>query len=122
MSRVVHFEIPADDPDRAQKFYSGVFGWKINKWQGPVDYWLVMTGDSIKPGIDGAITRRQEPVTAVANTVDVPSVDDIAEKVISNGGKVVTPKMAVPGVGYMCYCRDTEGNTFAIMKEDKSAQ
>ena len=122
MPRVVHFEFPADDPERATKFYAGVFGWKIEKWPGPVDYWLITTGPDDHPGINGAIMRRQSPQHTVYNTIDVPSLDDFAKKVVAHGGKVAVPKTAIPGVGYMAYCQDTEGNTFGIMQEDRSAK
>ena len=62
MSRVNHFEINADDPERAAKFYANVCGWKIDKWKGPIEYWLVTTGESDEPGIDGAIMRREKPL------------------------------------------------------------
>ncbi|MFY9638587.1 MAG: VOC family protein, partial [Methanobacterium sp.] len=52
---MIWFEIPADDPGRAAKFYENVFGWKVEKWEGPFDYWLVTTGEAEEPGIDGAI-------------------------------------------------------------------
>ena len=58
MPRVVHFEIAADDPDRATRFYQDVFGWQSSKWEGPEEYWLVMTGSPSEPGIDGGIGRR----------------------------------------------------------------
>ena len=122
MPRVVHFEIPADNPERAVKFYSDVFGWQINKWEGPQDYWLVATGASDQPGIDGAITRRQSPVTVPDFTVDVESVDDAVGKVTASGGTVVAPRMPVPGVGYLAYCQDTEGNLFGVMQADETAR
>ena len=122
MSRVVHFEIPADDPERAVKFYTKVFGWKINKWEGGMDYWLVSTGDRSGPGIDGAIMQRSETASSVVNSIDVPLVDDFIKKVTKNGGKVVTPKTPIPGVGYFAYCKDTEGNVFGIMQSDKSVK
>ena len=122
MSRVVHFEIPADDPERATKFYTKVFGWKINKWEGGMDYWLVSTGDKSAPGIDGAIMQRSEMASTVVNSVDVPSVDDFIKKVTKNGGKVVTPKTPIPGIGYFAYCKDTEGNMFGIMQPDMSVK
>ena len=121
MSRVVHFEIPADDPARAVKFYEAAFGWKIQKWDGPEDYWLAMTGEEGQPGINGAITGRGEPTTVVVNTMDVASVDDAIARVIANGGTVLMPKMPVPGVGYLAYFRDTEGNAFGMMQNDPSA-
>jgi len=58
MSRVVHFEIPVDDPERAGKFYANAFGWQIGSWGGPADYWICSTGAQDAPGIDGALTRR----------------------------------------------------------------
>ena len=121
MPRVVHFEINADNPERAVGFYENVFGWKIEKWAGPVDYWLVMTGEQAEPGIDGGIMQRSQAQGTV-NTVDVPSLDDFVQKVTSVGGKVVQPKTAVPGVGYLAYCEDTEGNIFGMMQNDTSAQ
>jgi predicted enzyme related to lactoylglutathione lyase len=121
MARVVHFEIPADDPARAVKFYETVFGWKIQKWDGPENYWLAMTGEEGQPGINGAITGRGEPTTVVVNTMDVASVDDSIAQVVANGGSVLMPKMPVPGVGYLAYFRDTEGNAFGIMQNDPNA-
>jgi len=74
MGRVVHFEIPADNPERAVKFYTKVFDWKIERWQGPVEYWLVMTGPTDQPGIDGGLMRRNPPFNGTVNTVDVASL------------------------------------------------
>jgi predicted enzyme related to lactoylglutathione lyase len=117
MKRVIHFEISADNPDRAVKFYQDVFEWEIIKWDGPVDYWLTTTGDENQPGINGAIKNRVDPKQATINTIDVPSVDDFIEKILNAGGKVIMPKMEIPGVGFHAYCQDTEGNIFGIMEE-----
>jgi len=122
MLRVVHFEINADDPERAAKFYQEIFGWKIKKWEGPIDYWLVTTGSEGQPGINGGIMKRMNPQASTYNTVDVPSVDEFSKKITEHGGKVVVPKTAVPGVGYVAYCADTEGNVFGIMQEDPTAK
>lgn len=116
MARVVHFEIAATDPEKVIDFYKNVFGWQIEKWNGPTDYWLVNTGDQAKPGINGAITPREGSLGATINTIDVPSFDDALEKVITNGGKAITDKTDIPGVGIMCYCEDVEGNKFGIME------
>jgi len=121
MSRVVHFEFTADDPERATRFYHEVFGWQSHKWDGPQDYWLIKTGEEGEPGIDGAIMRRDSAGTTTVNTVDVSSVDEIVTKVEQAGGKVVAPKMPLPGMGYFAYCSDTEGNMFGIMQSDSSA-
>ena len=121
MPRVVHFEVNADDGERAVQFYTNVFGWTVQKWNGPVEYWLLMTGEG-EPGIDGAVTTRQDPPEATVNTVDVDSVDAYIAKVVEHGGTILIPKMAVPGVGWMAYCKDTEGNTFGLMQSDPNAQ
>lgn len=122
MPRVIHFEIPADDPERAVQFYQKVFGWKVEKWVGPVDYWLATTGEDKEPGINGAITEKGDYVTATTNTIDVTSYEEAAKRIVETGGKVLTPKTAVPGVGYMSYCKDTEGNVFGIMQSDPNAK
>lgn len=122
MSRVIHFDIFADDPERAVKFYTEVLGWKITKWEGPMDYWLVMTGPDDKPGINGGIGKREDPADRTINTIDVPSVDDFAAKVTGAGGKVLVPKRAIPGVGWIVLCLDTEGNKFCLMKDDPNAK
>lgn len=121
MPRVIHFEIHADDTERAVKFYAKVFGWKINKWEGPVDYWLVTTGEDKQPGINGAIMHRANKGTTW-NTIDVPFVDEFTKKIEKAGGKIVQKKTTVPGVGYMAYCADTEGNIFGIMQSDEKAK
>jgi predicted enzyme related to lactoylglutathione lyase len=121
MQSVVHFEVMAEDPERAAAFYSNVFGWEINKWEGPEDYWLVTTGPGDEAGgINGGIAQSQgEPQTV--NTIEVPSVDEFAQKVTANGGKVVVPKMAIPGIGYQIYCQDSEGILFGLHQVDSSA-
>jgi predicted enzyme related to lactoylglutathione lyase len=122
MPRVVHFGIPVDDPERAVAFYQNVFGWEINKWDGPQEYWLATTGPDTEPGINGGLTRRQSAGDVTANTIDVPSVDEFVAKVTQNGGELVLPKTALPGIGYMAFCRDTEGNAFGLMESDPSAK
>jgi uncharacterized protein len=126
MPRVVHFEIPVDDPDRAVKFYKSLFGWGINKYPGPTDYWLITTGPDGEPGINGALMRREAQrdgpsPTAFVCTVDVLSIDEYIKKVAENGGSVATPKMPIPGIGWFAYCMDTEGNQFGIMQNDENA-
>jgi hypothetical protein len=82
-SRVVHFELPADDPDRCAQFYADAFGWKIEKWGGPTDYWLVTTGEPGEVGIDGGIGRRQNADDQTTNTLDVADLDGAIEKVVA---------------------------------------
>jgi hypothetical protein len=121
MSRVIHFEVMAGEPQRATKFYANVFGWQIHKWDGPADYWLVTTGAEGTPGINGGIGQSQgEPLTV--NTIEVDSLEAMVEKVMANGGQVVVPKMTIPGVGYQVYCKDTEGIVFGLHQADPEAQ
>ena len=132
MNRVVHFEIQADDPERAAKFYREVFGWKIEKWEGSeVEYWMVMTAemDSKEPGINGGLLRRpnktppQECGTnAYVCTVQVENFDEVAEKIIKTGGVVAMPKFALQGVAWQGYFLDTEGNTFGVHQVDEKAE
>ena len=121
MPRIIHFEIPADNPERAAKFYQKVFDWKIEKWPGPFNYWLATTGEDKEPGINGAIMERKQFKTTV-NTIAVPSVDEYVKKVTDAGGKVVMPKGAVMGQGWVAYVTDTEGNVFGIFQNDPSAK
>ncbi len=122
MSRVVHFELPSDNPERAVRFYKEVFGWQFQKWDGPQEYWLISTGPDGQPGINGGMMRRQQPGASTVNTVDVASVDQSAAAIEKNGGKIVMPKMPIPGVGLLAYCQDTEGNVFGILQKDASAR
>jgi predicted enzyme related to lactoylglutathione lyase len=120
MPRVIHFEIPGDSPERAAGFYEKVFGWTFQKWNGPMEYWLVSTGPKEMPGIDGGLLRRQ-PGQATTNTVQVENLDQSMAAVLANGGKLAMPKMQLPGVGWLDYCSDTEGNLFGMLEPPKSA-
>jgi predicted enzyme related to lactoylglutathione lyase len=122
MPRVVHFEIDARKPEKAITFYEKVFGWKIEKWKGPVEYWMIATGKEKEPGINGGLSKRTEAEPSTVNTIDVPSVDKYTKKVEENGGKIIRPKRAVPGVGWMAYFKDPEGNVWGIMESDESAR
>jgi uncharacterized protein len=121
VSRPIHFEIPAADTERAIGFYSNVFGWKFTKWEGPSPYWLITTGPKEEPGIDGGLLPRRDPSQPCVNTIGVANVDETLKTVEKNGGQVALPKMAVPGVGWLAYCKDTDGNMFGIMQPDPSA-
>jgi predicted enzyme related to lactoylglutathione lyase len=129
MSRVVHFEIHAENPQRAVRFYTAVFGWTIKKWDGPVDYWLVTTGPADQRGIDGGLVIRRgpapaegQPVNAYVCTIGVASVDGTIAKVKASGGTIALDKMPVPGVGWLAYAKDTEGNIFGVPQPDATAR
>ena len=126
MPRVIHFEIHAENPERAIAFYQSVFGWQFNSWGGTEEYWLIITGPADAPGIDGGLIRRRgaidgTAVIAYVCTIDVSSVDEFAQKITANGGSIVVAKHAIPGVGWNAYAKDTEGNIFGIHQEDRAA-
>ena len=121
MARPVHFEIPVDDPDRAINFYSKNFGWKFTKWDGPVDYWMITTGDDPEPGINGGMLSRRDPAQPCVNTLNVADLDAMLKSVESSGGRCVVPKMPIPGVGWLAYCKDPDGNMFGMMQPDPTA-
>ena len=122
MPRIVHFDIPSDNPERAQKFYQDVFGWEFAKWDGPMEYWVVKTGENGTPGINGGLARRMPGQIGMINTIDIPSIDEYIIKIQSNGGQVLVPKMEIPGVGHYATCMDTEGNIFGIIQMNQSAK
>lgn len=127
MPRVLHFEIHASDPERGKKFYEKVFGWTFQKWEGPMEYWLITTGPDSEPGINGGLMRRQgeidgQAVIAYVCTIGVADLEATMATVEANGGKVALPKMPIPGMGWLAYYKDTEGNIFGMMQPDESAK
>src|SRR5690348_13705242 len=121
MPRVSHFAIPADEPERAIRFYERVFGWRFERgWdydtpQRRETYWHVKTGDG-SGGIDGGLTRREYPGQPISVGIEVPGVEECTHMVENSGGKVVVGKVALPGVCWFAVCQDSEGNTFAIFQ------
>jgi predicted enzyme related to lactoylglutathione lyase len=122
MSRVIHFEIPAADPDRAAAFYGKAFGWKFDKWPGPMEYWMVTTGKEGEVGINGGMMRKPGGIASTTNTIGVDSVDAAIAAVLKAGGKNIMPKTPIPTIGYFAYCEDTEGNVFGVMHSDPNAK
>lgn len=122
MNRVTHFEISAEKPEKVISFYEKAFNWRFEKWGGPMEYWMIMTGDEKKPGIDGGLKMRDEMGTNTVNTIDVVDIDESIENVTKNGGKITVPKMAIPGVGWIAYFTDPQGNVFGIMQSDRTAK
>jgi len=122
---IVHFEIPAEDVEKLRGFYSRLFGWKIEKTPGPMDYWLIETvpideqGRPLRPGVNGGMMKKQHPQHKFTHYIQVESVDEYCKKVEKLGGKVLTPKMEVPGIGWWALAIDPEGNHFALLEEMK---
>jgi predicted enzyme related to lactoylglutathione lyase len=138
---IVHFEIPADQPERAAKFYRELFGWDIERWEGSAEevegmadyrpenfeYWIVKTvptdkqGMPTRPGINGGLMRRVEPGQGPVNYISVENLDQFVGKAERLGAKVLMRKMPVPGMGWFAQLTDTEGNIVALWQTDPSA-
>jgi predicted enzyme related to lactoylglutathione lyase len=118
---IVWFEIPADQPERARKFYSQLFGWKINPFPGMADYQHIDTGGA-DASPDGGLMKRMHPTHAITTYVNVPSVTRFMAKVEKLGGNICRPRTAVPQMGYFAICQDTENNTFAIWEVNPKAK
>jgi len=123
MNRVVHFEIQADDIERAKNFYQKVFDWKIEKYMskeksGMMDYWMIMTGKEGTPGIDGGMYQRpkEDQIHTFDGTIEVADIDKAIEVVKSSGGTITREKSELPGVGWFASAKDPEGNRFAMMQ------
>lgn len=131
MQKVVHFEIPADDIDRAKKFYGGIFGWQLQDW--PMQDGSVYTGARTvevdettfipkEPGaINGGIVKRDEYIKTPQVTVNVPSIDDCIAKIKAAGGSIVREKQEIEGAGYYAYVHDSEGNLLGLWEDIKKA-
>jgi len=123
---IVWFEIPADNLDRAKKFYSGLFGWKIAPFPGmpgpeAENYLHINTGGP-DASPDGGMMTRMHPEQPITTYIGVPSVAKAAAKVEKLGGKICKEKTAVPQMGYFAICQDTESNTFALWERNEKAK
>ncbi len=129
MPTIVHFEIPSDNLERTRKFYSELFGWKMEKMHGmgQVEYWAFSTSsrdkgsgdeitsnDSEQRTISGGMMERQMPHEPIMIYIGVDSVTEYSNKVARLGGKVIKQKTEVPGYGWFAICTDTENNGFAL--------
>jgi hypothetical protein len=128
MGRLVHFEIHATQPAGLVDFYSKLLGWKFTRWAGPMEYWLIETGEAGRPGINGGLVQRRGPaaaegqaVNAFVCTADVDAIDASVQKAQSLGATVAVPKMPIPGVGWLAYVKDPDGNLLGLMQADPKA-
>jgi predicted enzyme related to lactoylglutathione lyase len=122
MPKIIHFELNVKNIEKSIRFYETVFGWKFEKWDGPGDYWLITTGDESEPGIEGGLGLEEENFPSVVNMVEVDNVDEVVRMVEANGGSVLRPKHAVPGVGWLAYIKDPDEIVTGVMKEDPDAK
>jgi predicted enzyme related to lactoylglutathione lyase len=133
MPTIVHFQIPADDIERSKRFYNDLFGWKFEKFSAPpgseampeeMEYWLISTVDNKgNKAVGGGMMKKQSPQQqGITNFFDVKSVEEHSAKVEKLGGKVITPRTPVPGMGYFAICTDSENNGFGIFESDETAK
>jgi uncharacterized protein len=122
MNRFTHFEITSTDFEKTAEFYRNVFGWKVDKWEGPVDYWIVTSGDEKTPGINGGLMEAGGEFSGTINTVEVEDIDAAITRVKANGGIIVMDKGPIPGVGYQAYFKDTSGVIVGLHQADSSAE
>lgn len=127
MPRVIHFEIHASDPEALIEFYTALLGWRFVKQQ-LMGYWLIETGPADQPGINGGLVRRpvagadeSQVVNAFICTVDVDSLDETLATNDRLGGLLALPKMPVPGVGWLAYVKDPDGNILGLHQPDPAA-
>lgn len=121
MNRFTHFELVTDDFEKTAQFYRTVFGWKVEKWDGPVDYWTITTGDETTVGINGGLMSAGGPFSGTVNTIEVENIDEYIAKVEANGGEFIFPKDVIPSVGYIAYFHDPTGVIVGLHQADPNA-
>ena len=123
MPTIVHFDVPADDIDRAKKFYKDLFDWKIEPMPGPMEYFEISTNsEEGKESVAGGMGKRQQPDTGIINYIGVTSIDMYIEKAKKLGAKIIMPKTTIPGFGYLAVFLDTENNSLGLLETDSNAQ
>ena len=123
MPTIVHFDISADNTERAKKFYEELFNWKIELLPGPVEYYLIeTTALNGEQGVGGGMAKRNQPEDKITNFIGVNSIDEYIVRVEKLGGKVIESKWPVLGWGYLAVCLDTENNVFGLWQDDKDAK
>ena len=121
MARIIHFEIPATDPEKSVAFYENVFGWEFSRW-GEEPYWLAKTGEDNEPGINGAIMQRKDPQQPITNTIEVKDLNQTVAAIEKNGGEVVVPRMAIPTIGWLIYFKDPDGMITGALESNPDAK
>jgi uncharacterized protein len=121
MDKVVHFEIPTDDAERARNFYGSVFDWRVQAMEG-YDYTMVVTTPvdeqtqtpTVPGAINGGMRSRRDETPAPLLVIQVDSIDDSLKKIEAEGGSMVTPRTEMPGMGAFAYFKDSEGNVLGL--------
>lgn len=126
---IVHFEIPAKDVEKLKNFYVDLFGWKMEKYPGPSSYYLIETVpvdekmNLLRPGVNGGLFDTKDSTmpgeAKPTNYISVESVEEYSKKIEKLGGKIVVPKMEIPGIGWWALALDPEGNHFGLLEPIK---
>ncbi len=122
----VYFDLTVHNAKEARQFFERVFDWHFEKFPMPYEYYRIQAGPTNEPGIDGGIGEvkdaaiaRGKPLTLV--TIGVPNLDEFLERVKQNGGSIVEPKMAIPGIGWYATCTEPSGLHFGMIQADPNA-
>ncbi|HJS29287.1 MAG TPA: VOC family protein [Anaerolineales bacterium] len=121
MNRFTHFELASDDLEKTAAFYRDVFGWQVTKWEGPIDYWLITTGDESTRGINGGLMQTDGVFRGTINTLEVEDLDASLGKALAHGAEIALEKHSIPGVGYQAYIKDNSGIIVGIHQADTKA-
>lgn len=122
MPRISYLDFSAEDLERAVNFYNKIFGWQINKWDGPLEFWEIKTGEPNELGIDGGLSKRDRIGQWTTPFINVSSVDQYIAKIEAGGGRIIQPKASIPGIGYSLLFKDTESNTIGLFEENKNSK
>jgi predicted enzyme related to lactoylglutathione lyase len=119
-NNIAHFDVPADDVERARRFYERVFGWRFEPF-GPPDFYMIHTGSGADPGIHGSVSKRREPASgngrrAYECTIAVDDLAAIKAAIVANGGTIVLDEYEIVGVGRLIRFEDSEGNSVCAMR------
>jgi predicted enzyme related to lactoylglutathione lyase len=122
-----YFDLTVHDLNQAREFFQRVFGWRFEKFPMPYEYYRIQAGPENEPGIDGGIGAVKDapisggdPMTQI--TVPVPDLDDVISRVLTGGGRIVEPKMPIPGIGWYATCAEPGGLRFGIIQADPTAK
>lgn len=115
--KVIHFEIPARDPERLKKFYSNIFNWTLSQWKD-VGFWVALTGQPTQFGINGGIIDVNELDIPLNSIINVDDIDAVMQKITEKGGEITVPKFFVQSVGFLAYFKDLDNNVFGLRQVD----
>lgn len=119
---IVHYEIPAKNPEKLSKFYANTLGWKFKDSRMPnMKYWMISRTNSPKSGI-GGMYKKTAAKQIPTNYISVTNIDSAISRIKKNGGRITTPKQAIPQMGWSAQAEDPEGNALGLFQFDKKVK